>query len=80
MFSIRNSTKTPIPVLHYDDTIEEATELFRENNLEHLPVVNGEKCEGLLSFDELVTAGESGVVSALKNKFIHVGILVISTF
>jgi acetoin utilization protein AcuB len=67
-------TQTTIPALHYDDIIGEAIELFQQNNLQHLPVLNEEKYEGLVSLDELTTAEDSDVISSLENKFIHVSI------
>ena len=67
-------TQSTIPALHYDDTIEEAIELLQQNNLQHLPVLNEEKYEGLLSLDELIAAEDSDHISTLKNKFIHVSI------
>ena len=41
--------QSTVPVLHYSDTIEEAIEIFEQNNLQHLPVINEEKYEGLIS-------------------------------
>jgi acetoin utilization protein AcuB len=67
-------TQSSIPVLHYDDTVEEAIELLQQNNVQHLPVLNDDKYEGLLSLDELSTAQDSDTIASLKNKFIHVSI------
>lgn len=67
-------TQSAIPVLHYDDTVEEAIELLQQNNVQHLPVLNEEKYEGLLSLDELITAENSDLIGSLKNKCIHVSI------
>ena len=46
--------QSSVPVLKYTDTIEDAIEIFEQNNLQHLPVVNEEKYEGLISFEELI--------------------------
>jgi len=66
--------QSTIPVLHFDDTVEEAADLLQQHNLQHLPVLNEENYEGLLSLDELMTAEDSDDISSLKNKFIHVSI------
>lgn len=67
-------THSSIPALHYDDTVEEAIDLLQQNNVQHLPVLNEDKYEGLLSLDELLVAGNSDHISTLKNKFIHVSV------
>ena len=61
--------QSSIPVLHYNDTVEEA-----KDNIEHLAVVNDDNYEGLLSMDELESAGDTDAISTLSNKFIHVNI------
>jgi len=66
--------QSSVPVLHYTDTVEDAIELLQQNNLEHLPVINNDNYEGLLSVDELISAEESEAVSALTDKFIHISI------
>ncbi|HEY1871450.1 MAG TPA: CBS domain-containing protein, partial [Chitinophagaceae bacterium] len=66
--------QSSVPVLHYDDTVEEARELLQQNNIEHLAVVNDDHYEGLLSMDELESAGDTNAISTLSNKFIHVSI------
>jgi len=67
-------THSTIPALHYDDTVEEAIELLEQNNVRHLPVLNGDKYEGLLSLDELLEASGPDQVNTLQNKFIHVSV------
>ena len=42
--------------------------------MQHLPVVNEEKCEGLISLDELLSAEDGETISAIGNKFIHLNI------
>ncbi len=66
--------QSTIPVLHYDDTVEKAIEIFQQNNYQHLPVLQEEKYEGLISIDELLSAEDTESISALQNKFIHISI------
>lgn len=66
--------KTSIPVLRYEDTVEEALELLQQNSVEHLAVINNDKYAGLLSMDELLSAEDSDVLSVLADKFIHISI------
>jgi acetoin utilization protein AcuB len=63
-----------LPVLHYEDTVEEAIELLQQNNIEHLAVLNNDNYEGLLSMDELLSAEDTDIISMLSDKFIHVSI------
>ena len=67
--------QSSVPVLHYSDTVEDAMELLQQNNLEHLAVINNDNYEGLLSFDELVSAETSDAIDTLSDKFIHAQIL-----
>ena len=66
--------QSSIPVLHYEDTVEEAIELLQQNNIGHLAVVHNDIYEGLLSMDELLAAGNTDILSVLTDKFIHVSI------
>jgi acetoin utilization protein AcuB len=66
--------QSSIPVLRYNDTVEDAIELLQQNNVEHLAVVHNENYEGLLSMDELLSAEDTDVLSTLTDKFIHIGI------
>ncbi len=66
--------QSTIPILHYDDTVEKAIEIFQENNYQHLPVLHEEKYEGLISLDELLSAEDTDRISDLQNKFIHISI------
>ena len=66
--------QSSIPVLHYDDTVEDAIELLQQNNIEHLPVLHNDNYEGLVSMDELLSAEETDVLSMLSNKLIHISI------
>ena len=66
--------QSTVPVLHYSDTIEEAIEIFGQSDLQHLPVINEEKYEGLISLDELLSAEDAQTISTIGNKFIHISI------
>jgi acetoin utilization protein AcuB len=66
--------QSSVPVLHYDDTVEEAINLLQESNLEHLAVLENDKYEGLLSLDELLSAENTDAISTLSNKFFRVSI------
>jgi predicted transcriptional regulator len=66
--------QSSIPVLHYDDTVEDAIELLDQNSVSHLAVVNNDNYEGLLSLDELLSAEDSDLIGSLAGKFIHISI------
>lgn len=66
--------QSSMPVLHYNDAVEQAIELLQQNNLEHLAVINNDNYEGLLSMDELITAEDGDTISMLADKFIHISI------
>ncbi len=63
-----------IPVLHYDDTINDAIDLLQQNNIDHLAVLNNDNYEGLLSMNELLSAENADIVSDLSDKFIHISV------
>lgn len=71
---ISEIAQSTVPVLHNNDTIEDAIEIFEQNNLQHLPVVSEEKLEGLISLDELLSAEDAETISAISDKFIHLNI------
>lgn len=66
--------QSSVPVLRYSDTVEEAIELFQQNNIEQLPVINNDNYEGLLSIDELLSADTADTIEMLSDKLIHVHI------
>jgi CBS domain-containing protein len=45
---------TDIPVLKSNDTVDHCMELMTKNNLRYLPVMNGNKIEGLISIMDVV--------------------------
>jgi len=67
--------QSSLPVLHYDDTVEEATDILQQNNVQHLPVLNNDKYEGLISMDELLEAEDDDVLSSLSDKFINISVI-----
>lgn len=66
--------QSSIPVLHYDDTVDEAIELLQEHNLEHLAVLDNDNYEGLISMEELLSANNTDTLNMLADKFIHISI------
>ena len=66
--------QSSIPVLHYEDTVEDALDLLQQNNIGHLAVIHNDNYQGLLSIDELLAAEDSDILSMLTEKFIHVSI------
>lgn len=45
---------TTVVSLHTKDTLETAESLFQENNIRHIPVVDGSKVIGMLSYTDLL--------------------------
>ncbi|MEQ3656589.1 MAG: CBS domain-containing protein [Dokdonia sp.] len=45
---------TTVISLHTKDTLETAESLFKENNIRHIPVVDGSKVIGMLSYTDLL--------------------------
>lgn len=41
-------------LLNLNDTLEKAEELFKKHNIRHIPVVNNQKIEGILSYTDLL--------------------------
>ena len=66
--------QSTVPLLRFSDTVENAIEIFQQNNLLHLPVVNNDKYEGMISLDELLSAEDTDSIGALKDKLMHFSI------
>lgn len=66
--------QSSFPVLHYNDSIEDAIALFQQNNTDHLAVINNDNYEGLLSMDELLSAEETDTIAMLSDRFMHISI------
>ena len=66
--------QSTVPLLRNSDTVENAIEIFQQSNLLHLPVINDDKYEGLISLDELLSAEDTDTLSVLKDKLIHISI------
>ena len=45
---------TTVISLHTKDTLETAESLFKENNIRHIPVIDGSKVIGMLSYTDLL--------------------------
>jgi acetoin utilization protein AcuB len=50
-----------IPYLHLHDKVHQALQLMNDNQVTHLPIVDGEKYLGIISEDELLEAGNDGL-------------------
>lgn len=72
---ISEIAQSSVPLLHDNDTVDAAIEIFQQNNFQHLPVVNDERYEGLISLDELLSAEDADTVGSLKDKFIHISVM-----
>jgi len=67
--------QSSVPVLQYNDTVEDAIELLQENSVKHLAVLDNENYQGVISKDELLDASETNAIGTLTDKFIHAQIL-----
>lgn len=67
-------TQSTVPLLHYSDTVENAIEMFQQNNQLHLPVIDNDKYEGLISLDELLSAEDTDKLDVLKDKLLQISI------
>lgn len=59
-----------LPSLHLHDKVYQALQLMNDNQITHLPVVDGEKFAGLLSEDNLLQSeNDDALLSALEQSF-----------
>jgi len=59
-----------LPSLHLHDKVYQALQLMNDNQVTHLPVVDGEKFAGLLSEDDLLQAeNDHDFISSLEQSF-----------
>lgn len=59
-----------LPSLHLHDKVYQALQLMNDNQITHLPVLDGEKFAGLLSEDELLQAeNDHALLSTLEQSF-----------
>jgi acetoin utilization protein AcuB len=59
-----------LPSLHLHDKVYQALQLMNDNQITHLPVLDGEKFAGLLSEDDLLQSeNDHALLSALEQSF-----------
>ncbi len=59
-----------LPYLHLSDKVYQALQLMKENQVSHLPIVDGDKYVGMLSEDDLLQAeNDHTPLSALEQSF-----------
>jgi acetoin utilization protein AcuB len=59
-----------LPSLHLHDKVYQALQLMNDNQITHLPVLDGEKFAGLLSEDDLLQAeNDHALLSSLEQSF-----------
>jgi len=51
---VSNIMTTNLVLLNLNDTLEKAEELFKKHNIRHIPVVNNNSIEGILSYTDLL--------------------------
>jgi len=51
---VSNIMTSNLVLLNLNDTLEKAEELFKKHNIRHIPVVNNNKIEGILSYTDLL--------------------------
>ena len=66
--------QSSVPVLHFNDKVEDAITLLQNNSLQHLAVIDNENYEGLISMDELLSADETDTIDTLTTKLMHISI------
>jgi len=69
MLTIDLSSQT-LPYLHLDDKVYQALQLMNDNQVAHLPIVDGEKFIGIISEDDLLLSDdENALLSELQQPF-----------
>lgn len=64
-----------LPVLHLQDKVYQALQLMNDNQVTHLPVVEGEKYTGLISEDDLLQAeNDHADLGKLEQSFFSVSV------
>ena len=64
-----------LPVLHLQDKVYQALQLMNDNQVTHLPVVDGDKYAGLLSEDDLLQSeNDHELLSKLDQSFFNVSV------
>jgi acetoin utilization protein AcuB len=74
MLTIDLSSQT-LPYLHLHDKVYQALQLMNDNQVAHLPVVDGEKYVGIISEDDLLLSdNENAVLSELQPSFANTSV------
>ena len=64
-----------LPYLHLHDKVYQALQLMNDNQVTHLPIVEGEKFIGLISEDDLLTAeNDNSPLSELQQSFAAISV------
>jgi len=64
-----------IPFLRLEDKVYSALELMNENNVTHLPIINGEKFIGLISEEDLLQAeNDHTTLSEMEQSFANISV------
>jgi len=59
-----------LPFLHLQDKVYQALQMMNENNVTHLPIVDGDKYVGIISEEELLQAeNDNSVLAELQQSF-----------
>jgi predicted transcriptional regulator len=62
----RDLITNSIPYLHPDDMVSHSLQLMHDNNIDHLPVVDGNKFLGILTEEQLSLADDNDIVKDLR--------------
>ncbi|MDQ3550185.1 MAG: CBS domain-containing protein [Bacteroidota bacterium] len=62
----RDLITNSIPYLHPDDVVSHSLQLMHDNNIDHLPVVDGNKFLGILTEEQLSLADDNDIVKDLR--------------
>jgi acetoin utilization protein AcuB len=74
MLTIELSSQT-LPYLHLQDKVYQALLLMNDNQVAHLPIVEGEKFIGIISEDDLLLAdNENAALSELQQSFANISV------
>lgn len=64
-----------LPFLRLNDKVYQALEMMKENQVTHLPIVDGEKYVGIISEDDLLLAeNENAALEALQQSFANTSV------
>lgn len=64
-----------LPYLHLNDKVHQALQLMNDNQVTHLPIVDGEKYVGIISEDDLLHAdNENSELSKFQQAFANVSV------